>query len=243
MAGTILITGANGSLALHAVRHLLANASEYSLVLTVRDASDEDPNTKALRAVLAQHPQQTHASIRQLDFSRLVSVHEFAHNIANEISKGELPPLVSIVCNAYYWNLSGPLETTADGFEKTIQVTHLAHVALVLRLLGSFHPHEAGRIVHFSSDAIFPGTNGLEKIPPAIPGNLDLLAHPPPDEKNDNWAHGFLRYANTKLVVVMWIHALNRRLEKVREMIPRPVIKSKLMMICIRTQNSSISQR
>lgn len=217
MAGTILITGANGSLAIEAARYLLTNAPEHTLMLTVRDDSEDDPNTKALRDVLAQHPRQpTRAQIRQLDLNRLASVHEFAQAVAGEISRGDLPPLVSIVCNAYFWNLSRPLETTDDGFEKTFQVTHLAHVALVLRLLGSFHPQWAGRVVHFSSDAIFPGKNGLEKIPPAIPDDVEVLARPPPDAKNDPWAYGFLRYANTKLAVVMWIHALNRRLEKVR---------------------------
>lgn len=248
MVGTILITGANGSLAIEAARYLLTNAPEHTLVLTVRDASDEDPNTKALRDVLAQHPpQQTRASVRQLDLSRLASVHEFAQDIAGEVSRGDLPPLVSIVCNAYFWNLSRPLERTADGFEKTVQVTHLAHAALVLRLLGSFHPQEAGRIVHFSSDAIFPGQNGLERIPPAIPDDLEVLARPPPDEKNDPWAYGFLRYANTKLAVVMWIHALNRRLENVRDMTtPRPQTSSGFMPsidLTTRTQPSSTSPR
>lgn len=214
MAGTIPITGANGSMAVHTVRYLLKNAPEYTLLLTVRDASDGDQNTKALRDVIAERSQQTQVSIRQLDHSHLDSVHKFAQDVSKEIADGRLPRLASIVCNAYYWNLSRPLEKTGDGFETTMQVTHLAHVALVLRLLDSFHPQQAGRIVQFSTDAIFPGRNGLEKIPPGIPDDLELLAHPPPDPKNDNWAHGFHRYANTKLAAVMWIHALNRRLEK-----------------------------
>lgn len=217
MSGTILITGANGSLAIHSVLYLLKNAPDYALLLTVRDASDGDENTRALRNVVAESSQKSQVSIRQLDHSHLASVHKFAQDISEEIADGTLPRLVSIVCNAYYWNLSRPLEKTEDGFEKTIQVTHLAHVALVLRLLGSFHPQKAGRIVQFSTDAIFPGKNGLEKIPPAIPDDLEFLARPPPDPKNDNWAYGFQRYANTKLAAVMWIHALNRRLEKVRQ--------------------------
>lgn len=223
MAGTILITGANGSLALHAVRYLLKNAPEYVLLLTVRDASDEDQNTQALRNIVAasERSQQTQVSIRQLDHSHLAFVHRFAQDVAKEIADGDLPRLASIVCNAYFWNLSGPLEKTSDGFEKTIQVTHLAHVVLLLRLLGSFHPQQAGRIVQFSTDAIFPGKNGLEKIPPTIPDEMELLARPPPDPKDDTWAYGFQRYANTKLAAVMWIHALNRRLEKVRQ-ISRP---------------------
>ena len=44
MAGTIIITGANGSLALPAVQHLLANYSNHALVLTVRNTLDADVN-------------------------------------------------------------------------------------------------------------------------------------------------------------------------------------------------------
>lgn len=217
MAGTILITGANSSLAVQAVRHLLAHSPEYTLVLAVRDASDDDPNTKTLRKVLTEEFKEAHASVRQLDLSSLASVHEFARDVAAEITKGDLPPLVSIVANAHYWNLARPLELTADdGYEKSIQVIHLAHVALILRLVGSFDPQQAGRIVLLSTDGIFPGKNGLEKIPPGIPDDLDLLVHPPPDEKNDNLGNGFHRYANAKLATVMWLHALNRHLVKVR---------------------------
>ncbi|ROW09243.1 hypothetical protein VPNG_05898 [Cytospora leucostoma] len=212
MAGTVIITGANGSLAVPAVHHLLTNFPSYTLILTVRDASGEDPNTRKLRDVLGQHP-QADVSIRQLDLGMLASVHQFARRIATEVAEGHLPPVASIICNAYYWNLARPLELTGDGYEKTFQVTHLAHAALVLRLLGSFQQH-GGRIVFFSSDATFPGQNSLEKIPPLIPDNLDFLVHPPPDEKNDNLAYGFHRYANAKLSVVMWAHALNRRLVK-----------------------------
>lgn len=126
MAGTILITGANGSMAVHTVRYLLRSAPEYTLLLTVRDASDGDQNTKALRDVIADRSQQTQVSIRQLDHSHLDSVHKFAQDVSKEIADGRLPRLASIVCNAYYWNLSRPLEKTDDGFEKTMQVTHLA---------------------------------------------------------------------------------------------------------------------
>lgn len=204
-------------MAVHTIRYLLKRAPDYTLLLTVRDASDSDQNTEALRNVIADRSQQTQVSIRQLDHNHLDSVYKFAQEVSKEIADGHLPRLVSIVCNAYYWNLSRPLEKTDDGFEKTMQVTHLAHVAMVLRLLDSFHPHQAGRIVQFSTDAIFPGKNGLEKIPPGIPDDLELLARPPPDPKNDTWAYGFQRYANTRLTTVMWIHALNRRLEKVRK--------------------------
>ncbi|KAI4243792.1 MAG: hypothetical protein L6R42_010644, partial [Xanthoria sp. 1 TBL-2021] len=134
-------------------------------------------------------------------------------SIAAEISSGKLPPLTAIICNAYYWNLKAPLQTTDDGYEKTFQVSHLAHVALVLRLLGSFGP-SGGRIVLFSSDSHWPGKNGMAKYPPAIPDDLDLLVKPAADEPVDYFGRGFLRYANSKLAIVMWMYALNRALEK-----------------------------
>lgn len=213
MKGTILLTGANSSLAIPAVEHLLTNYPDFTAVLTVRNSSDNDTNTKKLRTTIAQHP-SAKTSIRELDLANLPAVHDFASSIAVEIAQDRLPPLASIVCNAYYWNLSRPAETTKDGYEKSFQVIHVAHAALVLRLLGSFAPN-GGRVVLFSSDAHWPGKNSLEKYPPAIPNDLELLVKPAADEPLDNFGRGFQRYAVSKLAMVMWMYALNRYLEKV----------------------------
>lgn len=64
-------------------------------MLAVRNVSDEDPNTKAVRSVLAGYPQQAHTSVRQLDLTSLASVHECVRNIATETSKSDLPLLES----------------------------------------------------------------------------------------------------------------------------------------------------
>ena len=213
MLGTIIITGANGSLAIPAVEYLLANYPEYDAVLTVRDASDADVNTQKLRETLAHHP-DAKASIRKLDLANLSDVHTFASTIITEIADGKTRPLASIICNAYYWNLVGEAEITEDGYEKSMQVIHISHAALVLRLLGSFGS-DGGRVVLFSSDAHFPGKNGLEKYPPAIPDDLGLLVKPAVDKSSDIFGRGFQRYAVSKLVVVMWMYAFNRYLEKV----------------------------
>lgn len=215
MADTIFITGANGSLANPTVDYLLTHAPTSKLVLTVRDASDNDTNTKTLREVIAKHP-KADTSIRELDLGHLAAVHGFARKIEGEITAGSLPKLSSIVATAYYWNLSGPVQMTDDGYEKTFQVTYLSHVALVLRLLGSFRP-EGGRIVLFTSDGHEPGKNALERIPPCIPtdsAKLELLVKPGNDNPSiDALGHGFHRYANAKLATVMFTHALNRRLK------------------------------
>ncbi|KAA8643746.1 hypothetical protein EYZ11_007101 [Aspergillus tanneri] len=214
--GTILITGANGSLALPAVLHLLSRTS-YTIVLTVRDASDDNPNTHALREAVA--PFQHRTSVRALDLANLSPVHEFARSLETEIATGHLPPLVSIICNAYCWDLVSAPEQTTDDLEKTIQVNHVAHAALVLRLVGSFGPADdcglgLGRVVFFASDAHWPGKNGLEKYTPTIPDDLDVLVKPPVDKGGDHMGYGFQRYAVSKLVIVMWMYAFNEYLQK-----------------------------
>lgn len=211
MAGTIIITGANGSLAIPAVQHLLTKYPTYTALLTVRNTSDTDLNTKRLRETVMQHP-QANWSIRKLDLADLSAVHDFADTVAAEITDGKLPPLASIVCNAYYWNLVDDAEVTVDRYEKTFQVNHLAHAALVLRLLGSFES-SGGRVVLLSSDSHWPGKNSLEKYPPAIPDDLNLLVEPG-NESSDKFGHGFQRYAISKLVIVMWMYALNNHLAK-----------------------------
>lgn len=213
MTGTVVITAANSSLAIPAVQHLLAKYPNYTAVLTVRNIADSDVNTKNLRATIAKYP-NANASIYQLDLANLSAVNEFAANIAEKIQQGSLPPLASLICNAYHWNLIDGAEITEDGFEKSFQVIHVAHAALVLRLLSSFSS-DGGRVVLFSTDAHWPGKNGLEKYPPAIPDNLELLAKPVTDKPSDNMGRGFQRYATSKLVVVTWMYALNRYLEKV----------------------------
>ena len=101
MAGTIIITGANSSLAIPAVQHLLTKYPDYTTVLTVRNILDDDVNTKKLRETLTKYP-EADTSIRKLDLANLSAVHDFASTIAAEVADGSLPPLTSIVCNAYY---------------------------------------------------------------------------------------------------------------------------------------------
>ncbi|PHH68452.1 hypothetical protein CDD80_7498 [Ophiocordyceps camponoti-rufipedis] len=208
---TILITGANGSLALAAVSHLLKHSPSQTLLLTVRNASADDVNTQALRRLVAHRQEGVY--IRELDLSRLEHVRDFADEVEAHVAEGRLPPLASIVCNAYYWNLVGPAEMTVDGFEKSMQVSHLSHAALVMRLVRSCAPK--ARILLFSSAVHRPGRGApFEKLPPSIPSPLELLVRPGPDADDDRAAHGFQRYANAKLVITAWGFALLRRLQK-----------------------------
>ncbi|KAI2464740.1 NAD(P)-binding protein [Annulohypoxylon bovei var. microspora] len=210
MAGSVLITGANGTLALPAVDHLLRNYPEHTAILTVRDASEVDLNTQRLREIISRYP-GAKTSIQQLDLSSISAVHDFASALSEDIAAKRTPPLKTIICNACYWNLVGDPELTDDAYDKTFQVNHISHVALVLRLLDRFAP-DGGRIVMFSSEAHQPGRALLEKIPPTIPEDLDLLIKPVSHE--DKGGAGFHRYGSSKLATTAWTHALNRYLEK-----------------------------
>ncbi|KAJ8127230.1 hypothetical protein O1611_g6407 [Lasiodiplodia mahajangana] len=210
MAGTVIITGANGSVAVHAVQNLLRKAPDNTLVLTVRNTSDSNPNTKRLRETVKKFP-EAKVSIRELDLASSKAVNEFADTVAAEVVQEKLPPLIAIVCNAFHWNLIADPELTPDGLERTIQVNHISHSSLVLRLLGSFGP-QGGRLVFFTSDGHYPGRNSLEKYPPGIPDDLDELVRIRHETDKDKQGRGFQNYANSKLAIVMWTYALNRRL-------------------------------
>lgn len=53
----------------------------------------------------------------------------------------------------------------------------------------------------------------VEKYPPTIPDDLELLVKPKTGA--DKMGLGFQRYANAKLATVSWMYALDRHLQKV----------------------------
>ena len=215
MTGTIFITGANGSLAIPGVDCLLSKYPDYHLVLTVRNtSSSSDANTKRLEQVISKHPAAAaRTSIRKLDLSDLASVHRFADSLASEIDQKKLPPIASIICNAYYWNMATAAELTSDGLEKALQINHVSHFALVLRLISSCTSDS--RVVFLGSDAHEPGKLSFETIPPRLPDDLEDL-NKLDDRGDDPQGKGFWRYAVSKLAVQAVMHALNERLVKVR---------------------------
>jgi NAD(P)-dependent dehydrogenase (short-subunit alcohol dehydrogenase family) len=223
MTGLVIFTGANSSLGIPAADHILSKYSGYTVVFTVRDASSSDVNTQSLRAVISKYP-EAKTTIEALDLSNLSAVHAFADTIVSKTQSGQYPSIDAIICNAYYWNLIKDPEITADGFDKTFEVAHISHAALILRLLGSISTN--GRIILLSSDAHWPGKNTNETYPPSLGDNLDLLINPTVD--SDKSGRGFQRYATAKLAMTTWSYALNRHLEKA----------STLVAFCYMTRHS-----
>lgn len=210
--GTIILTGANGSLGIGFVKRLLTHFPDHTAILTVRDDSDSDPNTKSLRQLIAKHPK---VSICKLDLASLSDVKEFAANISSRVTSGELPRISAIVCNAFAWSLNTGRKLTADGYELSFQVSYLSHLVLVLRLLGSLDISN-GRVVMLGSDSHDPEKkNGLETYPVKFPDDPEHLAKPPLDGKGEEIGRGFQRYGLSKLCCIMFMYSLNRHLAQV----------------------------
>jgi NAD(P)-dependent dehydrogenase (short-subunit alcohol dehydrogenase family) len=216
MEGTVLITGANGSLALDFVDQLLASYPTVALVGTVRNVSNEDPNTAKLNNILSKYPGRN-VQVERLDLNSLDNVRQFADSLADRVATGSLPRISALVCNAFTWSLSGAAKYSTDGFESSFQVTYLSHYLLVLKLLGSMDA-EKGRIVMLGStahNAELP--NPLTKLKACFPDDIEELVHAPEHPPEQNHDRGFQRYGTAKLMIVFFMNDLNRRLQKVRD--------------------------
>ncbi|KAJ5363612.1 uncharacterized protein N7496_009325 [Penicillium cataractarum] len=215
MTGTVLITGANGSLAIPFIKSLLSQYPSYTLIGTVRNHdADSDPNTANLRNLVSQFPQCS-VSIYKLDLNSLSEVDDFAEKLAVMIQNKKFPPLTAIICNAFSWSLSGSQKYSVDGYERTFQVSHLSHHLLVLKLLNSMN-REIGRVIMLGSVTHDPEKpNPLCKLDAQLPSEIDELVYPTPDKPGEEHDRGFQRYGTAKLANVMFMHELNERLIKV----------------------------
>jgi WW domain-containing oxidoreductase len=217
MAGTVIITGATGSLALEAVHQLLIAHPSLTVIGTVRNATKtpKSPQLLRLEELSRQNP-SSKLTIKNVDLSSISDVRAFANEITGLVESNELPPISAIICNAFTWSLDGQ-RLSKDQMENTFQVNHLSHFLLVLKLLRSMDP-ENGRVIMLSSEVHDPEhSNLLAKLGAELPSddNLNSLIKPVPDAAGTEHDMGWRRYANSKLANVMFMHSLNERLQQV----------------------------
>ncbi|KAJ5605571.1 hypothetical protein N7510_008352 [Penicillium lagena] len=214
MSGTVIITGANGSLALGFVDSFLSKYPLHTLVATVRNASPEkDPNTAKLLSLVSKYP-EAKVHLEALDLGNLAAVRSFAEKLSLQISSKELPGIAAIVCNAGTWSLESGQKFTSDDYEATFQVCHLSHYLLVLKLLGSIDT-TSGRIVMLGSITHYADKpNPLSSLGPCFPDDFEELVKPASDPPNLVHDRGFQRYATAKLANVTFANDLNKRLQK-----------------------------
>jgi NAD(P)-dependent dehydrogenase (short-subunit alcohol dehydrogenase family) len=189
----IVMTGATAGIGLEAAKRLLSRG-DCSLIVAARDPG-------AAPTFLRQR-----ADLRAVDLASLGSVRAFASRLVDEV------PIDALVLNAGVQGIDR--RTSADGYELSFAVNHLAHY-LLLRLLAP-RLSEGGRIVITSSGTHDPREH--TKMP--VPRHADArkLAHPECDPGADE---GRLRagqraYTSSKLCNVMTARALARKLAETR---------------------------
>ncbi|KAJ5707926.1 hypothetical protein N7488_007727 [Penicillium malachiteum] len=211
MTGTVVITGASGSLAIATVKRLLSDYPSLTVLGTVRDVTKVPKSASLLRLeeIASRYPPGRFIK-RNLDMGSLSAVQSFAKEVAKKVESGEMPSIRAIVCNAFTWSLDGQ-KFTQDHYESTFQVNHLANFVLVLELLRSMN-HDYGRIVMLSSEVHDP----LSALGAQLPVNdrLDELVKPRAGDPGKAHDMGWRRYANSKLANVMFMESLNKRLQK-----------------------------
>jgi NAD(P)-dependent dehydrogenase (short-subunit alcohol dehydrogenase family) len=146
--GTILITGANGSLGSAAAARIASTAdvAGHYGIYTVRDAS----NAPALKAAL--NPANTHAhEILSLDTADMASVRRVAADINARVAAGAIPRIRALVLNAGYLEFTDQT-WTRDGFDMSFAANYLGHWLLTVLLLESMDAEE-GRAVVVGSES------------------------------------------------------------------------------------------
>lgn len=152
--GTILVTGANGSLG-STMASQIASTPElaaYHGLYAVRDAKA----APVLRSALAQHKTTNPHShdIISLNLADLANVRAVAATINARVASGQIPPIRALILNAGYLEFTSQ-SWTADGFDMTFASNHLGHWLLTALLLQSMD-RDAGRVVVVGSESHDP---------------------------------------------------------------------------------------
>ncbi len=137
-----------------------------------------------------------------VDLANLDSVRKFADRI---ISQAGQRPIDALVLNAGM-QISGE-SRSADGYELTFAVNHLAHYLLIRLLRASLA--DGAVILMTSSGTYDPAEKTI--IPPPLHADAMLLAHPEKDPQHDNdpIVAGGRAYSSSKLCVMLTVLALN----------------------------------
>jgi len=203
----IVLTGGSSGIGHAAARLLLA--AGHRLTLPCRDATA----AAGLRQRLGR---AVHTPI--CDLADLVSVE---HCAAGLLTAGE--PIDTLVLNAGLQYSGSPAPRwSAQGFELTVAVNHLAHQALLQRLLPLLLESEAPRLVVTASEVHDPSTPGGRVGQPAGLGTLAGLRQGPGAVLLDGSAvfNAEKAYKDSKLCNLLMARELDRRLRELGRPVP-----------------------
>ena len=188
---TTIVTGATQGLG-RAIAQALAALPQHRVVLAVRDTQRGEAIARSLG---------TNAEVRRLDCASLADVRRF-------VAEWDAP-LAGLVNNAGLQQVAGT-RRSADGWEETLAVNHLAATGLAVGLL----PHlEGGRVLFIGSGTHNPlnRTATVFGFRGARFTSVDALARGECDATSDR-QRGFDRYATSKLLNMVTAMELARRI-------------------------------
>ena len=148
MKPTVLISGASGSMGAAATESLAAEG--WHVIMACRNTAK---GSGVRDAILARHP-EAEIELRQVDFTSLDSVREFAESLGDR-RIDVLFNNAGTICRDW--------ELTADGWEKTFQVNYLGPALLTQLLAG-----QTGKVVTMVSL-----TCGLTRLPLGYTGDKE----------------------------------------------------------------------
>lgn len=198
-----LVTGGHAGIGL-ACCERLASQPGLHLVLAGRSMERMDAVARQLRA--AHH---VDVATLALDTSSLASVRSAAARLRTLLDDENAGPLQAILCNAG-GQFRGPISFSPDGYEDTFATNYLGHFLLVELLLDRVA--DDGRIVFTTSGTHDPGTADGRVVGRAAEPNGIALAR---DGRNGaKPLSPGVRYATSKLCMILHAYELDRRLRQ-----------------------------
>jgi NAD(P)-dependent dehydrogenase (short-subunit alcohol dehydrogenase family) len=182
---TIIVTGANSGLGLHAVKALAQkNAQVIMACRNIEKGEQAKTNLSKEISVVNIH-------VRSLDLMDLKSVKSFADKFIQENTRLDV-----LINNAGI--MMTPYTLTKDGFESQLGTNHLGHFALTGHLLELLKSTPKSRVVNVSSIAHKNGKIYFDNL---------LFAH-------GKAYSPFKAYAQSKLANLLFTHGLQTYFEK-----------------------------
>jgi NAD(P)-dependent dehydrogenase (short-subunit alcohol dehydrogenase family) len=204
-AGTVLITGPTGGLGKATTLEMArrTGSGRPDLLLAGR-------RSKNLTAVAAE-ARAAGAKAYEIpcDLSRLSDVRAAAVRVRDLLATGVVRPLRGLVANAGV-SPKDDRSASAEGYELTFAVNHLAHAQLIGDLLGSFTA--PARIVLLGSNTYKASrAKQMQGVRPAEWRDPVDLARPAPADSPGGVRAAAVAYATSKLAVLYYAHELQRR--------------------------------
>ncbi|NDZ95515.1 SDR family NAD(P)-dependent oxidoreductase [Streptomyces sp. SID6673] len=203
--GTVLITGPTGGLG-KATTMAIANRpadGRPDLLLVGRPGRALDEITDAARA--------TGTTVHAIgaDLARLSQVRDAARVARQLIDGGSVRPLHALVANAGI-SVADTRGASADGFERTFAVNHLAHAQLIGDLLETFTP--PARIVLLGSNTYHQNIfRRILHVPAATWRDPVELARAADPAASASLEAAGVAYSDSKLAILYYAHELQRR--------------------------------